>query len=149
MITTDIRTETSLILRLEKRAAATCEKLVDLCAASQSIASELQHRFLAAVSDIEHVTIEALTAEHGAFLVDEGWLKISEEAVARLLAFVLAEVRGRAVDDRRTLLPEEVPEIIERVFVDYVLHELRHRTQGVGKYATVGELKEIADRKSV
>jgi len=144
MITADVKTDTSLLHRLEQRAIATCEKLLDLCGASNAIAVELQIKFHAAIADIEHVTIESLTAEHGAFLVDEGWLRISEEPVARLLAFVLEETRGLAATSPRTIFPDEVPELLERVFVDYVLHELRHRTQGVGEYATVGQLKEAA-----
>ena len=149
MNTADLKIDVSLTTRLEKRAAATCAKLVDLCKGSNAIATELRAKFLAAISDVEHVTIEALAAEHGAFLVDEGWLRVSEEPVAKLLMLVLEDIRGRAADDPDGRYPDEIPELLERVFVDYVLHELRHRTQGIGDYDTVQRLKEVGGARAV
>ena len=137
---TDVRIDATLIARLETRAAATCAKLVDLCGGSDAIAAELQKKYLAAVADVEHVTIETLATDHGAFLVDEGRLRISEEPIARLLIFALEDIRGRATDDPAERYPDEIPELLERVFVDYILHELRHRTQGIGDYNIVQQL---------
>lgn len=146
---TRVTTHVSLLARLESRAAATCAKILDLCLGSDAIAAELQDKFHEAVSDVKRVRITALDERRGAFFVDGDLLILNEEPIAKLLAYVLADVEGRAERHSECMLPDEVPELLERVFVDYILHELRHRTQGLGDHGTVDALKAVAGAKSM
>lgn len=136
--------EDGLLEHLERRAEATCRKIVALCSNSGPVAAELQDKFHAAVADIERVSIEALERTEGAFVVEDGVLRIAAAPVSRLLQVVLDDLRSRS-----GLASEEFPEFLERVFMDYVLHELRHRTQGVGEYSTIQQLKSLAGRVTV
>lgn len=143
MPTTVVAADECLTTRLERRANETCERLHQLCKGSDALAMELAEKFLAAVADVERITIESIAQGSGAFLVENGTVRFDEEPVAKLLEFVIKDVAGQS-EGGHTLAPEEIPDLLEKVFVTYVLHELRHRTQGVQKYSAVRELKNIA-----
>ena len=144
MTATGTTVDVSITARLEAKAEATCAKIADLCTGENSIATELQDKFHAAIADVKRVRLTEIENRHGAFYVEGNTLLLSEEPVARLLQCVLADIQGRSDQVQQQLLPEEVPELLERVFVGYVLHELRHRTQGLTQHSTVQQLKDIA-----
>ena len=109
-----------LISRLEAKAAATCTRIKELCEGSDYIAHELQDKYFAAIADIEQVRIQSLSSDDGAFTVIDGELQIHDEPIAKLLRTVIEDIESRAAIKGTELLHDEIPEIMERVFVDYV-----------------------------
>lgn len=146
MATIGINTNTQLDLfeLLQDSALEACSNLAKICDGGEPIHRELRQKFLAAVADIETVTIEALATTAGAFVIKDGHLKVAEAPVSRLLTVIVSDIETRIDQDKPAIDGEEIPKLLERVFIQYVLHELRHRTQGLCEYSEVQMLKNLA-----
>jgi hypothetical protein len=138
-----------LELRLEASALAMCRKLVELCRGSDPVAVELRNQFHDAIVDIASVRIQSLNGEHGAFLIDDGILRINEEPVAALFNIIVNDLQLCGDRNGRLLLPEEVPVLLERILTQYILHELNHRTQGVGVMSSVKQLTKTFGKEAM
>jgi hypothetical protein len=146
MATADVQTNLQLDLfdLLQTGAAGACSRLAAYCRADGPHSCELKGKFYGAVADVERVTIEALAKASGAFVVQDGHLRIAEAPIPRLLNVVVRDLNKRLAEGDPSLEQDEVPRILERVFVQYVLHEVRHRTQGLANLSDVQTLRAIA-----
>lgn len=146
MATTGTKTlgQLDLFDLLQDRATRACKRLTAICEGNEPLHKELSAKFLAAVADVELVTIEALAGSAGAFIFDNGHLKIAEAPVSKLLAIVLNEVERELDEGKASIGETDIPLLLERVFVEYVLHEVRHRTQGLAEFEDVQALKSVA-----
>ncbi|MBW6527195.1 hypothetical protein KZ813_10120 [Sphingomonas sp. RHCKR7] len=133
-----------LLGRLEDGAAKACAKLTSYTCGDGAHAAELNGKFYDAVASVGSVTIKSLAASAGAFMLNGGVLAIDEEPVSRILSAVVEVVR-REFDERGEVLDvSELPALLERVFVTYLFHEIRHTSQGLSLHGNVKELKSIA-----
>lgn len=122
--------------RLCRAARNACRDLTQLCHERGEQGSELRSKFLGAVGDIESVAIAPLPTSCGSFEVRDGQLIVADEPVGRLVEYVRA-----SVIEAEALPAGSVNETLEGVFVGFVLHELRHRTQGVEQFGTVADAR--------
>jgi len=135
--------ENTLLRQLEQSLLDVCKRLVALCRREGADAVELQDKFLPAVADIHKVFIGPLDPKMGSFSQERGVLLLKEEPVVALMRFVLADIRSKMREGHH-LASAEIPLLLERALADYMLHELRHESQGVGKYQDFLVAKEIA-----
>lgn len=139
----------SLVERIKGAAMRTFRTLVALGRADAPQAAEMQDKFYPAVCDLIEVRIEAIPERHGSFYVADGILFVSEQSVSHLLYAVTDEYKKRFRQDETALRPDELPALLEKVFVDFLLHEVRHRTQGVEDFDVVQRLKAAAGRSAM
>lgn len=146
MATADANTipQLDLFEFLEAGATGACKRLTKLCDGPGELNRELKRKFHAAVADVEFVTIEALAETAGAFVFKDGRLAIAEEPISHLLTVILNDLEARFDDGRVSVEKHEIPKMLERVVVEYMLHEVRHRTQGLAEFSDVQALKAIA-----
>ncbi len=147
--TTDVQATDSLESRLTARALSTFERLAELGRADDARACELFDKFQPAISDIDQVRIAPLSDDEGSFVVRDRILYINEDPVARLLHAVTTEFERRSAANDSIPDPAELPTLLESVFTDFLLHELRHRTQGVETYDTVQRLKAVGGNSAM
>jgi hypothetical protein len=120
-----------------------CNSLLDLMQANAAIGDELAAGFEPALADIAAVEIAEIDATCGSFTVSGGTLTLSENDVARMIAYVLSDMRQQIEDGGPSISESSIQETLQEIVILFALHELRHRTQGVGSYARVQALKEI------
>ena len=151
MATTDTEATAQLDLfdYLQTCAVDACSELTSYCHTDGSHSVELSEKFLRAVADVERVTIESLAESVGAFSVEGGTLRIAEGPVAKLLAAVVSKYEQSLLDNASSVEADELPVLLERVFIEYVFHEVRHRTQGLGLHGDVQALKSIAGKAAM
>ncbi|HMI19770.1 MAG TPA: hypothetical protein VK533_09515 [Sphingomonas sp.] len=135
-----------LFSEIEHRLADACRRLVALCSHNSAEGQELQDKFLPAISKINQVVIGPLEANFGAFVAIEDVLYLKEEPVIELFRIVLSDIASQ-LKAGRTISAAEIPALLERALMDYVLHELRHQSQGVGDYGDFKLAKSIAGRR--
>lgn len=138
-----------LVHRLKSVALRTFQSLIALSHSESDCAAEVQDKFYAAVSDIVDIRIEQLPNEAGTFYVSEGVLYLSEVPVAQILLTATEDFERRYGANKSTVSAKELPRLLEKVFIDFLLHEIRHRTQGVGAYDAVQNLKAVAGRSAM
>jgi hypothetical protein len=122
-----------------------CTKLLGLLRADGPIKEELGKKFEPALADIVAVEIAALEPEYGGFRVNAGKCTLNEREISKLVAFVLKDIKSQLAGGR-DIRPDEIRQTIEETALLFALHELRHRTQGIGDFATVKVLKAIDGR---
>jgi hypothetical protein len=144
-----VETEASLLNRLEQQGIAACREIITLCNDDDAIACELQDKFHPAVADITRIEHAELSPHEGAFVVQNGTLALNLQPVLSLMHFTMEDIRARILGSDVAPEPREIMEAQNRVFLVYLLHELRHRTQGIGAYGLVGQLKNVAGRESM
>ncbi|MCW2351202.1 hypothetical protein [Sphingobium sp. B12D2B] len=132
-----------LIGHLQDASLRACQKLAGLCSTGKPAHAELSRKFRSCVTDIDRVVIEALTDAQGAFIVQSGILRVAEDPISRLLTIVLNEVEQLIDANAKSVDGNEIPELLERLVVQYVFHELRHRTQGLSRYEDIQKLKGL------
>jgi hypothetical protein len=125
--------------------AVSCfDKIRVLARRDDAAAAELQDKFLPAIHDIEEVVVDQIEPCFGAFKVEGSRLTIAVDPIIRLLAFVAKDLATAP-----PLQQDEILRLYDKVFLVYLLHETRHRTQGVGLYPDVQALKKIAGSASM
>jgi hypothetical protein len=112
-------------------------------------AIELEAKFEPAIRDIISVEIATLATQLGSFSVDNGTLRINEEDVARLFDFVLSDMSAQLAENDADFSEDDVTTTLEDALGLFALHEVRHRTQGVGSYSTIQLLKKIDGREEI
>lgn len=75
----------------------------------------------------------------GSFDIVGGVLKLQPRFIQKTLNFVISELAR----DENGIAPSEYMIVCKDVFCVYLLHELRHVEQGIGKYSTIRQLKEF------
>lgn len=135
--------------RLGAAALRTFRTLVTLGASDEDQAAEMQDKFHSAVSDIVEVRIQSIPTSAGTFYVDNGVLYVSEGPVAQIFYTVTEEYQKRIAANDAVIESGELPKLLEMVFVDFLLHEVRHRTQGIEDYDVVQRLKAAAGRSAM
>lgn len=127
----------------------TCEDLLALFEKNSVIAAELRDKFQPALADLVAFELRPLEAEYGAFKVADGTFSLNEKEVARLISYVLDDMKAQVGRGDHLLSASEIKNTIEEVTTLFALHELRHRTQGVEKFQTVQLLKAIGGRTKI
>ncbi len=140
--------ENTLLRQLEQALLDVCKRLTALCSSGNADAAELQDKFLPAVANIQKVFIGPLDPNMGSFSNESGILLLKEEPVIALMRFVLADIRSKMRDGYH-LASAEIPLLLERALADYMLHELRHESQGIGNYQDFRMAREIAGAEVV
>lgn len=123
----------------------TCHALLAVIGADEDDPHALSEGFEAAISDIARVSFETLSTQDGSYRVVDGELQLNEHVIARLLLFVLGDLR-REIANGIDVSPDEVRSTLHDVISLFTLHELRHRTQGVELFSTVQRLKNVGNR---
>jgi hypothetical protein len=100
----------------------------------------LREKFLSAIVDVERIRIARLPPEAGSFRIEDGELLVASSPVAKLVSQVQTTVAAANSEDA-CLGQADFEQMLETVFLGFVLHELRHRTQGVELYGMVQEIK--------
>lgn len=139
-----IEEQLDLFSFLECGAADACKKLATAVTGSAAIPAEVRNKFYKAVVDVEAVTIRTLASTNGAFVIEGSTMLVSEEPVAKLLTVILNEVAQDLEGNEPSLSESEIPLLLEKVFIQYVFHELRHRSQGLAGLANVRILRDVA-----
>ncbi len=139
----DESVQLDLLDLLETRGLAACKKLNAICSDPHFAHIELRRKFLGAIRDIERVTIERLARARGAFEVHDGVLRISETPIAHLLTVIVNDIEHQIDSGAVAIDAVDVPDLLERVFAQYIFHELRHRTQGLTQHSDVQALKAL------
>lgn len=133
---------------LEGSILRACQGVLDLLKTSQDVSNDLGAKFETALKDITNVQIRQLDPADGAFIVDAGVMSLNENDVARLLHYALNDMREQIESGKR--IPEnEIRSTIEDAISLFALHELRHRTQGIGSFRIVQFLKNMDGREQL
>lgn len=109
-----------------------------------TVPSRLKKAYAGAISDIKTVSIKPLVETAGAFRVDQNELIVSENHVVRIIDAVNVEMMRRYSMGEVIVSVEEIRSVYQQVFITFVMHELRHRTQGVEHLDEVSSLKRLA-----
>ncbi|MBX7526627.1 hypothetical protein [Qipengyuania vesicularis] len=136
-------------LALSQAVAETCSILLDLISTDDAIKAELGRKFEPALSDLVRIEIAPIDEEFGAFSIAEGEVRLNEVEVARLIAYVLDDMKSQLGDNLICITKDDVRETLEEAVSLFALHELRHRTQGVQEFSTVQLLKAIDGRARI
>ena len=128
---------------------AICKKVLGLILTDPKIYLELGEKFEPALSDLIGVEIGPLDIAQGSFRVVDGTLTLNEPDIARLMSYVIDDMKRQVTMGRPGLEPGELREILVATTSLFALHELRHRTQGVEKFSTVQLLKKIDGREQI
>lgn len=131
-------------MTLSKVVEVTVDRLNQICQSTSPIGSELEARFSEALRGIVTFEIAPLSQSFGAFTVtDEGKLTLNEDDVARLLDFVVSDLQLELSSGKPGISAEDVPDVLHDALCLFTLHEIRHRSQGVGDYKMVQKLKRV------
>jgi hypothetical protein len=135
--------------RLKGGALRTFSTLIALSRSDKPQATELQDKFYEAVCDITDVRIEQFPENRGSFYVHDGILHVNEGPVAQILSTATSEFEKRSAANDLDLAASELPKLLEKIFIDFLLHEIRHCTQGVESFDVVQRLKAAAGRSAM
>lgn len=120
------------------------ERISAIIAEDGKVPSKLRKAYTGAISDIAKVSIRPLAELDGAFKVESDELIVSEGHVARIIDAVNVEMMRRHLSGEVIVSVEEIRSVYQQVFITFVMHELRHRTQGVERLDDVSKLRCLA-----
>lgn len=134
---------------LENAVFRTTKQLLEAMLVDRRVADDLDGKFRPALDDIVKVEIRDLPEESGAFTVSDGVMSLNEADVARLFSYAITDMKSQLINSGNQIDAEEIRQTLEDALCLFSLHELRHRTQGVGNYSVVQLLKKIDGREHI
>lgn len=126
--------------RLRGSVTTTVEKLSHYIRKDTPLGRELRSKFEEAIADIGNIEIGEFGSGSGSFFVSRGTLSLPEGPIAKLLYAVMDDISCGGEQDSFADTTELFA-IFDRVLAGFVLHELRHRTQGMEVYARVADVR--------
>ena len=127
----------------------TCRSVLNLILVNDAVGDELGEAFEPALSDLVAVHIAPLEERFGAFCIDEGIMTLNETDAARLMSYVIADMKEQIERGPGRIGASEIRETLEDTLSLFALHELRHRTQGIADFSTVQLLKRVTGRDQI
>lgn len=138
-------TKNSIILRVkssyEDELSVDAWQMVQQLRTRFGTEAEVTRKFVFAAHGINANAITDLDTQDGSFLVDDGILKVARTAVCQILDAVEKKHCASPYTDKIA--------VSKLLFRCFVLHEIRHRSQGLETYSSVQILKSAGGRQAM
>lgn len=130
-------------VQLADAALSTCRGLAEAMLSNQGLHKDLSQKFEPILSEMTEIVIAGLEPEAGAFVIEGGTVFLNEAEISRMMSFVIGDMKDAISGASANISPASVRETLNDIVSLFALHELRHCTQGIGKYSSVKLLKAI------
>lgn len=127
----------------------TCKRVLNLILQDEAVRDDLGAKFASTLDDLLAIEIRQLEPDLGAFNIENGVVYLSEVEVTKLISFVIADIHEQIVEHGVQMSSDDIYQTLNDALALFALHELRHCSQGVEKYATVQTLKGIEGRNQL